>query len=1488
MSAEEFIYSAIGSDNVNHFDLNVIANTIASTDRLVRANKQQREENDKLKEKIASLRESALQIKNLYEAEVAKFTRSEAQLESYVSKFRQLEQQILAAVGDKLACEHTLETRTEEFEQRSEALSRRYHSFACDLVRQYYKTHSEQLTPNVDPLHKRRDLVSHFATVDKWGLSVPEDVQESLQRGLLRSKRKKPRDSRDMRDQECQTTAVDRCRMRDNHTSTEPYPVRPTVRHCSTDVADLPGQPGVTAVEPTKAFCDKSTMHSMSTITRSTCTSAFIKHVDVGVNFPEVTHKSVDEILRECVPLPPLLLSPIKEIVPLRVTIETQTESSAQAQGTACRPPVASCGTMTGLKNIRKRIDYRELPVGEASDSPYVSIKKEELPSTFYQADAGRKERINPHLSALWSLLGETIFTIIESGRRLDSQCFNVLNDHMASIRGMLEADGHRSSMLMSEMFSNVRETVVAATGVTKDRTFAPNNASSTGSCAAVPLTNDDGSSDSGNAWDFRTTDDTISAGGKESTIDLSQPSFNLSGTRLTKDMNHNATIAPSIAAPVSQEAARNSNATQSQDEPVRDVAQSSSVIERRNCDKTLDDLGQLVTATSSPIEEDEMDDRIAQELRMMEEGECASHHNSEPLVLSIERRPLPTIMQLPVGCTYPSEEPSKHQNPLETLDKVAELPRRSATPPPASMASPEHPSSTATFLSPIKVKETNELVKDQFKTPTQLPIGKRRKLRLRRSDEPLLSHQWKRSRTEEPTMGSGRVSPSTEFLLEDDWDLKFSSMRAEMNPIDADFFSPLSPIGDGDASEESPDGDEDGRPMEDEEEVGCKLVSSFDPSKDAIRDCIEESAKECTDLVRGISENRRPPETREPENVSSPQNGAAEESRTATTLAQQRVLNEERRCVTSEPLAIDHTKQEISPVPANEAAPLSVTPSPVPDRTEEGTIVVELNSSDKTCELQIDVPLAALSDSPESPAWDSPLSPPAHETGSSTCQLLAALSSPSTHSMDSPLSPPIVASGSTPSARPIPLQHEASKLFLMQSIHDWTRKGPLLCAINEFKKELRIEVIRRIGGQLVDQEQSAMQAMTDVIHRYLRSEWTEETVSETTAQMLACCRDPRTISLTVLEVVASYGNINPNNLFSSPAPCVPLTQQMLVLLVRRLGQTVESLDGVIMQELDRRIFTLKTEPVLLQTLVAITYMYVALEDSKPIPRGISYHQFKYQRCNTARLYIFKCLYYFGFKCVPLVYLVMRAFPHALPKLGSPMYDHSDAMVNTIRTVLMNFNYLDGPNTSDTSAYRKREMYNLLKLTYGYQPGNPSYEELLVNLVEKLQANKLRNVSYSLILIAKRKGYEWARKHIIQQRLLPLLNDYLRQFKTSRTTDGCETVAFNNGATSDRIVTCIFTISSILKTQPSHEDVTGMMQIFTTVVQLSNHHQKVQEAAIAGILRLSRFGYIDIWERLSTWQPDYPVSDRIKLMMATLVHRKDLRFWTQLLQKRIV
>uniref|UniRef100_A0A182SNT9 Uncharacterized protein n=1 Tax=Anopheles maculatus TaxID=74869 RepID=A0A182SNT9_9DIPT len=188
--------------------------------------------------------------------------------------------------------------------------------------------------------------------------------------------------------------------------------------------------------------------------------------------------------------------------------------------------------------------------------------------------------------------------------------------------------------------------------------------------------------------------------------------------------------------------------------------------------------------------------------------------------------------------------------------------------------------------------------------------------------------------------------------------------------------------------------------------------------------------------------------------------------------------------------------------------------------------------------------------------------------------------------------------------------------------------------------------------------------------------------------------------------------------------------------------------------------------------------------------------------------------------------------------------------------------------------------------------------ELVVNLVEKIRANKLRNVAHSLILVAKRNGFDWARAHILQKRLYPLLNDYLKQFELMRAAStGSTMVDASGGSTGDpattgslddRIVTCIFTIASIMKTQPSNEDTSRVMQIFTTIVQLSEGHRAIQEEAIAGLIKFSRFGFVDIFQRLSSWNPDYPISDRIKLMLTTMVHRKPPLFWKQLLQNRIV
>uniref|UniRef100_A0A182QLZ2 Small RNA 2'-O-methyltransferase n=1 Tax=Anopheles farauti TaxID=69004 RepID=A0A182QLZ2_9DIPT len=1511
MSGEDFIFSAIADDNMNAFDLNVIASTLASTDKLVRQNKQQKEENDRLREKISSLRESALQIKTLYETELAKASRAEAQLASYVSQCKELEERCLAADSDKINADLILTEQLAEKERQHEEKESRYQTFITDLIR--YFSLADDATESI----KRRELKHHLPTVDTLGL--PDEVKSFLLHAPSHRSRRKKRGSPSVWDRECQTNPVRWC---DGSSNTDlPYPVRPDVRHCGTDaltVGDIPSEQQPPPVS--KSFCDKGTMHTTSTITRATCTSVFIKRVDVGVNFPEVTHKSVDEILRECVPLPPLLLSPITEIVPLCCSIGTQTDPPVVVVDGIVpeKPATVTCGTITNLKNIRNRIDYR-MPTGDggmaAFQQQYTSVaaqlfskvKKEDQPAGFgFEADDAFGS-MHPHLSAIWKLLGESIFILMSSGRRFDNQCYNMLNEQLTTIRDMIDADGRRESEQMSNMISNVRATVVAAAGYGKDRgtaaafgvATAPISRSecsaSEEDCGVLIVEKDSGENDKQS-----TTGQTVASQTKEMISDsteriLSAPELISSGMQTVPSETESETIldAQSIE----------TNGTET-------VPQTGSI-----------EAEQISPPTqpSSNVQDDEVD-RIEQQLQMMEEGHIEETGSETPAnVLSS------TATEL----TAANADFTLSPEPSASLPAQQSPPRE----PPRPSLSPTAPgelnrySTTATFVSPIKVKETNQLVQDQFKTPTQPPIGKR-KLRLRRSGEskpsqllvppPSLKRLRLSEEEEEESGTSGRTSPTTEFLLEDDWDEKFSTMRAAMlgTRWDDDQCSPLSPIADHieeDEEEEDAhrmvvgDGEVPEQPSDARERVTTVVVEkekeqTISPELDAATGIDEEKSEGQQCEIDRIEITKKQDETTPDSAVETSLPVESIEAPMAPIVLEVSLPRERR--LSTEPVAVT-PEERVTNSPVNTDVPTTKEPNEEDDVQEKEAplaISESLEDGEITEEdiSMLDAPsieLEAIATEPEcvdnveSVVWDSPLSPPAHEMG-----LSITVEQPSTDSdplPDSPLSPPLPCDRA-PMVRSepprIPLYHRALHQHLQQQAHD--RTEPIFHCIARYSFKRMQETGQKYpnwAASATTEQQPIVQKLTETLSGYLNHpDWTETIVNETLAAILNCTQDVRLISRAVLELVIASGDITFSVLCSPPAPPIPLTQQKLVLIVRHLAYGLATLDEILLHELDRRMFQLKQqgpEPLSLTALIALTFLYIGLEDSKP-------SECPWKRQYSVRLYMFKCMYYFGFKCLPLVYYVLRAFPYALPKKGSPHYDNADAMIATLRTILMNVNYGEtGVGSPEVGLYRKRELLWLLRNTYGYQPGSPTYDELIVNLVEKIRANKLRNVAYALILVAKRNGYEWARLHIIQRRIYPLLNDYLKQFELMRATAACGSGTATSTATTDlddRIVACIFTIASIMKTQPSHEDASRVMQIFTTIVQLAEGNRAIQEEAIAGLIKFSRFGYVDVFQRLASWCPDYPISDRIRLMLKTMICRKPPRYWRQLIDNRVI
>lgn len=1419
MSAEEFIYSVINSDNVAQLDLNVIANTLASADSLIQRIKAQQVENEGLKEKISSLRSSALQIKQLYEAEVGKNQGIVQRGEDYVRKVQELEGRVAAAENARVNAELQGKETVAELERKAEHWMGRYDGLAMDMVRNCCLLADNGLLP-AEQLGKYRDWKCHVQGMVQDGKEVPEDVLSCLSKKRSSSSlaRKKRKSEAECRDQGTMTAGPSYCsigvnaveekpRSADSSTSTEGLEPAKTQYSITDDV--FPVEP-----QPKKVFADKSTMYSSSTVTRSTCTSAFIKRVDVGVNFPEVVPKSISEILRECVIELPSLLSPILDEIPIRKeSASTQTDS-------ADKPPLVTTGTNTTLRNIRRKVDYVRKADGLLVNNLLSFIKKEEsispvgslqnLPAAVFQSDPSD---VNPQLTHIWGLLGETMFRLLGTGRMFDSQCYSIINERIAMINSLIESESRRGTAMMSEVFAaaaTMASDKAGEVGGKKRAVVGEEPVVSRGKSMdeyeedAVGMHEEE---DSNGPWESQPPlpdeevepqeDDVVRD--EETQTEVIPSGSQISVAVVEAAMNTEESSAMAAAAddvPEATSSASVSNQTKEQDEspsspkppresPIPDEISPEAPSPQNDesvdfCSLMESGSGAVeICANSSatkdadeqlPQLQDEEPDEIANELRQMEEGVAKEPEldRLQPCLIRVrDIEQVETKHYLDVVCEEESSHTTDDESDLH-MTIVETSPNRLSV-----SSSCTSIGSNGTLISPIKVKETNELVKDQFKTPTSPAISKRKL----------------RERTEGGPSKRGRLSPTTESLLEDDWDHKFSRIK--------NYFtlpSGLNPIKDGSGGSRTTQeyfeldelwGDEDDDGDEGEEKKG-------------------EFGMPCEQLLQPL--------------------------RLDTSSAVNVAVSDSPESPTEEPSATSISSWDGFKRPLN----VDVTRPTVPPSTLSNT------------PASPDAASAFLDDSPMSPIAD-------EEPRSPRCF----------SELESPMSPP-PESRSTIYTEPveprnIPLENPLASRILTEA------STPMGKAIACYKRERRAEVLNKITPNACKKEKKLIQELVSVIMAYVKDEWTAENVDIRSKELLNVSGDTRVIAQAIVDCIMSLTeDLVIDVQCSPPAPPLPKATQKVVLLAKTLNEVLFTLDRILLQEVDRRVFNLKSDKTDLAAITALTYLYVGIADCNRL-----------YGC-TARMYIYKCLYYFNYKGLPLIYYVLKAFPHALPKKASAFFDNSDAMVSTIRTVLMNINYMEKSTHPEAALYKKCELQKLLKYFYGYQHGSPTYAELITNLIEKIKANKLKNVDYCLILVAKRQGYEWAKRHIVQKHLYPLLNDYLKRIETVQ------------GTHDDQIRCLIFCISAILKTQPNYEDVTGVMQIFGSIIQRTDGNQRLQEAAVAGLMRFTRFDYADIYEWLCKWRPSYEVSGRIKLMLATFVHRKDERFWKQLGQRKFV
>lgn len=138
-------------------------------------------------------------------------------------------------------------------------------------------------------------------------------------------------------------------------------------------------------------------------------------------------------------------------------------------------------------------------------------------------------------------------------------------------------------------------------------------------------------------------------------------------------------------------------------------------------------------------------------------------------------------------------------------------------------------------------------------------------------------------------------------------------------------------------------------------------------------------------------------------------------------------------------------------------------------------------------------------------------------------------------------------------------------------------------------------------------------------------------------------------------------------------------------------------------------------------------------------------------------------------------------------------------------------------------------------------------------------------IPYCFIVISKRYGYQWSVINILERHLWPYLNDLLKIVNNTHENDG-------------QIMSCLFTISSILKTCDNADDIVAPLNKLFLILSLT-HKPNIHQSVLEAILRLSRFSYMEIYNRVVQWKTHSQINKRLLLMMKTFVHRKSLHFW---------
>lgn len=395
-------------------------------------------------------------------------------------------------------------------------------------------------------------------------------------------------------------------------------------------------------------------------------------------------------------------------------------------------------------------------------------------------------------------------------------------------------------------------------------------------------------------------------------------------------------------------------------------------------------------------------------------------------------------------------------------------------------------------------------------------------------------------------------------------------------------------------------------------------------------------------------------------------------------------------------------------------------------------------------------------------------------------------------------------------------------------------------------------------------------------IETYLTMNWSESELSTCCSTLLSLTVRPQMLSTCILEVIEDTENEALETICTPPAPAMTVSHQRIILLIVRISLQLPGFDTYCLLQVERALFTLGSDKLKFPSLINLTRLYLGLAD---ITVG---------QPDRMRLFIYKCLYYKQKSAVTMVYTTLMAYPDCLPRLPDLriVQDHIsqlvcefsqfDPLCQAIHVMLMNtfFNKKPSINTNHigcnvpVNEFKIEEMAFLMRSYYRHTSETRFTVELVVqNLLDRIEANRLRNVPYALLLLAKWKGCEWARSKLIDGQLTVLLKKYMVNISLSDQNDS-------------QIAAILFVIGSIVKAFPVTDEIDKYLQIFVSILKVTPaQRQCVQEAAVACLLQMNRFGTVNVYQRIREWKPPFAISRKLWLQLQTFVHRRCRSFW---------